>query len=343
MVTMSLSIEHIILHSLRLNGEGTLVADTRQAELPRNPAVIGMAEELHRIYQQKGNKSYACFSDEVETAGQDRFRDLLDEFIKGRLPFVEFSIRATELLLAQLTHHGLPNEGALVFCEYHYVGSHYILLGLLDCEHSVTLTDSLELTQVRYLDLNKMQLVARMDVTDYQRNPDSNRYLSFIKGRAGRKVSDFFLEFLGAREGLDQRLQNSVLIQAVKDYCNEAALPAETQVESRKRIQAYCSEQLREGEDIALREVAECLPPRADGDFYSFVGEEYGLEESFPPSRTALRALTKYVGSGGGLNLSFDEALLGSRIQYDAATDTLTIQGTPPNLRDQLQRSRNQG
>ena len=88
-----------------------------------------------------------------------------------------------------------------------------------------------------------MQLVARMDVTDYQRSPESNRYLSFIKGRAGRKVSDFFLEFLGAREGLDQRLQNCVLIQAVKDYCDEAALPAETQIESRKRIQAYCSEQ----------------------------------------------------------------------------------------------------
>ncbi len=339
MVTMSLSIEHIILHSLRLNAEGALVADTRQVELATNPAVSGMAEELHRIYQHKGNKSYACFSDEVASAGADRFRALLDERIAGQLPFVAFSVRATELLLAQLSHHGLPNEGALVFCQYQFVGCHYLLLGLLDCEQSVTLTDSLELTRVSYLDLNKMQLVARIDITDYQRNPDSNRYLSFIKGRAGRKVSDFFLEFLGAREGLDQKVQSSVLIQAVRAYCDEAALPAETQVEARKRIQAYCSEQLRDGEEIALRQVAECLPPRTEGDFYSFVGEEYGLADSFPPNRTALRALTKYVGSGGGVSISFDEALLGERIHYDAATDTLTLRGTPPNLRDQLQRT----
>jgi nucleoid-associated protein len=34
---------------------------------------------------------------------------------------------------------------------------------------------------------------------------------------------------------------------------------------------------------------------------------------------------------------------LGERIFWDAATDTLTIRGTPPNLRDQLQRRQNSG
>lgn len=64
----------------------------------------------------------------------------------------------------------------------------------------------------------------------------------------------------------------------------------------------------------------------------------YELEESFPADRSTLRQLTKYAGSGGGLTINFDAMLLGERIFWDPATDTLTIKGTPPNLRDQLQR-----
>ncbi|EBV4056717.1 nucleoid-associated protein YejK, partial [Salmonella enterica subsp. enterica serovar Typhimurium] len=57
-----------------------------------------------------------------------------------------------------------------------------------------------------------------------------------------------------------------------------------------------------------------------------------------PADRSTLRQLTKYAGSGGGLTINFDAMLLGERIFWDPATDTLTIKGTPPNLRDQLQR-----
>lgn len=59
--------------------------------------------------------------------------------------------------------------------------------------------------------------------------------------------------------------------------------------------------------------------------------------------RSTLRQLTKFAGSGGGLTINFDAMLLGERIFWDAATDTLTIKGTPPNLRDQLQRRGNKG
>nr|WP_264757183.1 nucleoid-associated protein [Klebsiella pneumoniae] len=54
--------------------------------------------------------------------------------------------------------------------------------------------------------------------------------------------------------------------------------------------------------------------------------------------RSTLRQLTKFAGSGGGLTINFDAMLLGERVFWDPATDTLTIKGTPPNLRDQLQR-----
>ncbi|MBF4353841.1 hypothetical protein EAY36_21515 [Vibrio anguillarum] len=38
------------------------------------------------------------------------------------------------------------------------------------------------------------------------------------------------------------------------------------------------------------------------------------------------------------MTIQFDRILLSERVFYDAETDTLTIKGTPPNLRDQLVR-----
>ena len=46
----------------------------------------------------------------------------------------------------------------------------------------------------------------------------------------------------------------------------------------------------------------------------------------------------KFSGAGAGLSLSFEQKLLGERVQYDAERDVLIIKGTPPNLRDQLQK-----
>ena len=105
----------------------------------------------------------------------------------------------------------------------------------------------------------------------------------------------------------------------------------------------YCNEQLQAGDEVTVKELAGELPPSEDGtDFYQFTSQQgYELEESFPADRTAMRKLTKFVGSGGGVSINFDSMLLGERIFYDADTDTLTIKGTPPNLKDQLQRRLN--
>ena len=62
------------------------------------------------------------------------------------------------------------------------------------------------------------------------------------------------------------------------------------------------------------------------------------MEDSIPPLRAALKSLTKLSGSGKGITISFDAELLNQRIIWDEGTDTLTIKGLPPNLRDQLER-----
>jgi nucleoid-associated protein len=156
----------------------------------------------------------------------------------------------------------------------------------------------------------------------------------------GRKVSDFFLDFMGAKEGFDAKTQNQGLMKAVEEFCDEQALPVAKKQEVREVTFEYCKEQLKQGDDIDLSVLSEQLQdaPKLEGSFYDFVSEDFQLENTFPADRSVVRKLTKYVGQGGGISISFDQKHLGECVSYDAESDTLTIQGIPPNLREQLKR-----
>lgn len=199
--------------------------------------------------------------------------------------------------------------------------------------------EQLDISSTHYLDIHHADIVARIDLTEWETQPDSTRYLTFLKGRVGRKVSDFFMDFLAAVEGLDTKAQNRGLLQTVDDYCTEAHLDNHQRQDVRQQVHSYCKEH---GEEIALAALSATLAPVGEKTFQAFSSEQgYALEETFPADRSTLRQLTKYAGGGGGVTLNFDAQLLGERIFWDAATDTLTIKGTPPNLRDQLTRRRN--
>ncbi|WP_298715629.1 nucleoid-associated protein YejK [uncultured Oceanisphaera sp.] len=328
---MSLDIEHIIVHSLFLDEQGQTRLATREQELATGPAVNQLMGELHHIYNTKAGKVFGYFNEE-----DTGFRDLVRRVEDQSLNFAAFTHQAAERLLAELNRLDMSEQGVLLFVRYQWLGAHYLLIALLDNKDSVTVTEKLEVSQASYLDLGKMQLAARLDLTELQSRPDSHRYFSFIKGRAGRKVSDFFLNFLSCVEGMDPKAQSQGLLKAVDEFCESRQLSKEEKQESKALVNKYCREQLKEGEELELRELSAELGTDDDLDFYQFVSEEYQLEDKFPVDRSALKGLTKYVGSGGGLTISFDQKLLGERIQYDAATDTLVIQGVPPNLKSQL-------
>jgi nucleoid-associated protein len=130
-------------------------------------------------------------------------------------------------------------------------------------------------------------------------------------------------------------------MQAVEDYCADAQLDKDETVNYKKQVYDYCNDQLKTGDEVHIKELSGELPSNEGSSFFDYTQEQgYELEESFPADRSTVRKLTKFVGAGGGLNLSFDSLLLGERVFYDPDTDTLTIKGTPPNLRDQLTRNR---
>ncbi len=329
---MSLEISHIALHQLIKRDEQTLEVMLRDSLLPTTEVVREMMAELHRVYSAK-SKAFGSFNEDSELS------EALTHLRKGEENFLGFSRAATVRLKDELAKYPFAEGGIVLFCQYRFLAVEYLLISVLSSCDSMFVTDTLDLGTTHYLDIPHADIVARIDLTEWETNPESSRYLSFLKGRVGRKVSDFFMDFLAASEGMNAKVQNKGLLQALDDYCDTAELNKNERQAYRQQVYSYCNEQHQSGEEIALSDLSQELPPIGEQTFGDFTQQnDYQLEDHFPADKNTLKQLTKFSGSGGGMTLSFDAMLLGERIFWDAATDTLTIKGTPPNLREQLQR-----
>ena len=333
---MSITVNQIVLHQLVKHAENettTMESVLRDELLTITPEVEQMMLQLHQGYQNKG-KAFGVFQ-ENSIFAQD-----LNRLLENEINFLNFSPQSTKLLAQELGKYNFADSGTLILCQYNFLATDYLFIALLDSRISMLVDENLEIRRTEYLDITQFDIAARINLTDLQVNANSNRYLTFIKGRVGRKISDFFMDFLGAEEGLNPQVQNQCLLQAVSDYCEQGELNKEQTQAVKKQVFEYCKGQLASGDEIALTELSANLPTLNERPFVTFTEEQdYGLEETIPPVRSALKTLTKFSGSGKGVTLSFDADLLNNRIEWDPLTDTLTIKGIPPNLKDQLQKA----
>ena len=333
---MSITVNQIVLHQLVKHAENettTIESVLRDELLTITPEVEQMMLQLHQGYQNKG-KAFGVFQ-ENSIFAQD-----LNRLLENEINFLNFSQQSTKLLAQELGKYNFADSGTLILCQYNFLATDYLFIALLDSRISMLVDENLEIRRTEYLDITQFDIAARINLTDLQVNANSNRYLTFIKGRVGRKISDFFMDFLGAEEGLNPQVQNQCLLQAVSDYCEQGELNKEQTQAVKKQVFEYCKGQLASGDEIALTELSANLPTLNERPFVIFTEEQdYGLEETIPPVRSALKTLTKFSGSGKGVTLSFDADLLNNRIEWNPLTDTLTIKGIPPNLKDQLQKA----
>ncbi len=218
---MTLTLSNVIVHQIVKQADDSLNVQLRDGPLPPSEQTENLMADVHRVYHAKAGKGFALFDTESE------FQQWLKAYRADELDFRAFSQRAVERLRTELAKYPFADNGTLVMAHYRALATDYVFIGVLESKHSVRVTDELDVNATEYLDVSKMDIAARIDLSTWETDPASNRYLSFIKGRVGRKVADFFLDFLQAEVGMDSKQQNQVLMQAVEDYCDDARLDKE--------------------------------------------------------------------------------------------------------------------
>lgn len=336
---MSLIISNIALHFLSKKEEtGEVLIRFGAETLEVSNKIQSFVESLHNIYNKKGNKGYGHFSTQPAEGDQARFVDIMESYLSEVQDFNTFSQQATHLLKNELSKYDLAETGYLVLCHYEHMGGRYLIAAIIPISEHYSVDSELNISADQHLDTDKLQLAARIDLFDYQENASGDRYVTFIRGRAGRKVSDFFLDFLGCEEGLNVKEQTQNLVQAVEDYVSVNQLDAAEKQQTRKELLSYCKEQKESAQDVSLKEIDKVVSKNDDGNsFYEFCQtQDYQIEESFPHDQAIVNKVTKYSGYGNGISLSFERSHFGQDVVYNAANDSLTIYKVPPNLKNQL-------
>ncbi|WP_299082850.1 nucleoid-associated protein YejK [uncultured Paraglaciecola sp.] len=353
---MSALIHHFVVHQLAVNQQQELTLVPRASCFDVSPEIENLAGQINHAFNTKPGKGVGAFvaeSAEIvsvsreESEAQDTqlvphavpFKTLLQDMQVQQLDFVEFSIQASELLKKSLIDTGTLETGFVVFSHYQFLATDYLMIAIINTKQHVEITGDLELTSSDHLDLAKMQLAVRIDLTQLATTSEQQRYISFIKGRMGRKVSDFFMHFIGCEELVDVKQQNKQLLTTVDAFLAAEQLAPQEKHQARESVSDYYKEKLELGEDVQIQELAAKLP----SDHLSFEefnqNAELPVEQQFQADRGVLKTLAKFSGQGGGVSLSFERKLLGDRVSYDAGSDTLMIRGIPPNLKDQLLKS----
>jgi nucleoid-associated protein len=362
---MSLIISNIALHFISKKEEsGEVLLRLGPEAIEVGPKITAFVDGLHTIYNGKASKAYGSFSSmpapdssasstENSIEGGEstdtgtvsaRFVDLMEAYLGERQSFYAFSTQAANTLKNEIEKYDLEENGYLVICHYEYMGGRYLLVAVIPVSEHYSVDVELNISADQHLDTNKLQLAARIDLFDYQQNASGNRYISFIKGRAGRKVSDFFLDFLGCEEGLNSKEQTQTLVQAVEDYVSVNQLDSGEKQQTRKELLSYCKEQKASSQDVSMQEVGKVIGHTTtdsegnEQNFYQFCQQQsYPIEESFPHDQTVVNKITKYSGYGNGISLSFERSHFGQDVVYNPHNDSITIFKVPPNLKEQLQ------
>ncbi|WP_414827536.1 nucleoid-associated protein YejK [Alteromonas sp. H39] len=353
---MSALIHHFVVHRLVLNQDDKIEAIPRNSCLTVTPEIELLAHQINHSFNAKPGKGVGHFVDSAPSEGDDAQPADVSEFAQGlttywkqrnegegdlEATFHAFSLSAASRLVKALADTGTVETGFLIFCQYEYLATQYLMVALLNTRAHVEVNQELELSSREHLDLARMQLAVRIDLTQWSVQPEQQRYISFIKGRMGRKVSDFFMQFIGCEELVDVKQQNKQLISSVDAYLASESLDPQEQHQHREQVKNYFKEKIDSGESLSVKELSGRLPAdeSTQSDFARFTESlETPLEKEIQPDPAALKQLAKFTGQGGGISVSFERKLMGERVFYDPATDTLTIRGIPPNLKDQLKR-----
>ena len=330
-------IRHCIVHLIDKKPDGSpAVLHARDSELAASDAIENLLADLNDSYNAKQGKAWGFFHGE---SGAYPLSGWLKQYLEAEKDFAAFSRTAVEHLQKLMEESNLSTGGHILFAHYQQGMTDYLAIALLHHSEGVAVTEQLDVTPSRHLDLGQLHLAARINISEWQNNKQSKQYISFIKGKNGKKVSEYFRDFIGCQEGVDGPGETRTLLKAFSDFVESEDLPEEAAREKTQTLVEYATSQTKAGEPVTLTELSGLIDEERPKAFYDHIrNKDYGLSPEIPAAKRTLQQFQRFTGRGEGLSISFESHLLGSKIEFDEARDMLIIRQLPTQLRDQLKR-----
>ncbi|WP_314408853.1 nucleoid-associated protein YejK [Pseudomonas kuykendallii] len=332
---------HSIIHRIDKKPDGSpSVLHLSASELPESAARDNLAADLNESYNAKQGKAWGFFHEE---SGAYPFSGWLQRYLGGEYAdysFIAFTSIAAEHLQKLMEESNLAVGGHVWFAHYVQGMTDYLAIALLHESEGVSVLDELQVAPAKHLDVSRLHLAARINLSEWLNNKQSRQYISFIKGKHGRKASDYFRDFVGCQEGIDAPSETRTLLKAFSDFVESEDLPEDAAREKTTSLVDYASAQAKLGDPISLEELSSLIDEDRPRAFFEHIrGKDYGLSAEIPPDKRTLSQFRRFTGRTEGLSISFEAHLLGKRIAFDTDRNELLIRDVPTALKDQLKRT----
>ncbi|MFV3332577.1 nucleoid-associated protein YejK [Pseudomonas sp. NY15437] len=305
---------------------------TRDELLCQSEATDNLVADLLDAYNGKAGKGWGFFH---EPSGAYPFREWLTGYLDGGRDFVAFSHEAVEHLVQLMNESVVTTGGHVLFVHLQQGMTDYLVIALLHQRDGVALTEGLDVTAIRHLDVGQLHLAARINLSEFQKNPKSRQYISFIK-KTGRSF-DYFRDFLGCQEGADAPSETRTLLKAFSDYVESEDLPENEARWKTDTLVDYAQSQAKLGEPLVLDALSELIDEQRPKAFYDYIrNKDYGLAPEIPPDKKTIKQFQRFTGRADGLAISFEAHHLGSKVEWDKERDILIIRNIPTQLKTQL-------
>lgn len=302
-------------------------------------ALNGKLEEL--VYELKTNfirksgKSYGRFASET---GDFPFSAWLQEYRAERLGYASFTQKAMEHFKLELEKTECLIDAHVFFVEEKIEAGDFLYVFMAEHLNGSYLDADLTLDDSRYLDTQGFSLAAKIDLKEWEAG-DSATYLSLLRSRGEKDLSDAFANLVGFSDKYDIKNDTAQFLQIVDHYAQD--LDEQTARVTRTKVVDYCLEQNKAGKAVVIADLSQTLSSEIKTHepehFSRFVQEKQPEKKAeFIPDSSQIRNYVRISGRNDSLSMSFASECLGKEIVYDAEQDVLTIKNIPPALKSKL-------
>lgn len=331
-----MAISAIIAHRIYRHSPGSAFELQLRSEMfATNGKLEELAYELKAQFIRKGGKSYGRFSDEI---GEFPLPAWLKDSREDRLSFLSFTHKAMQQFQQSLEGAESLLDAYVFFVEEKLEVGDTLHVYLVEHLSGLYLDGDLALDDSLHLDTSGFNLAAKIQLQDWV-DTDSTTYLTLIRSRSDKDISEAFTQFIAFTDKQDIKQETAEFLKVVDDFSQ--TLDEATAKITRSKVVNYCLEQNKAGKAVTIADLSQNLAEEVK----SYEPERFAryvetskpdIKPEFIPHAGQIRSYVRISGRNDNLSMSFASDCLGREIEYDADQDVLTIRNLPPALKARL-------
>lgn len=339
---MAIEITDFIIHRIdKIQHEDPKV-HLRKRTLPiDDPKVAKFTELAVEVFKSHEDRPSSIFADFNEDTDNYPFSEWCLKYFQDELNFIKFTGKATNRLSSRMSSQQASSGGFVVFAGFTENDVRKLFVVMLHPQEGLSITDSLEFTDVTHLDLKHIDKAALVT------GPTNNTFASKPLAYAGfrKEMSRYFQEFIGPDAFRNPSKDSRKLIEAVEEYAHTNNFAPDQLDSIRINLRTYANGQIAANKELDLNVLSSLVHPESPNSFRLFAAEK-GISGLIKPDQSVFNKwkLIRHK-SADGLVLQFKAEQVGEpgtshRLELDQDGRTLTIKDIEQELIDKVNATR---